>query len=242
MRYRTGAVMLAAARRWFALQPRCLLAAGSSAGGGGKRGRGTVAVSEDRNSRPLAAARPGDPRRAGSGFLLGKGAAAGGVRGAGSSAPGRDSPPGSGGAREPGEGLAAAGRAGGGPGRAGAGGGAVGRPARCSRAHGDTPNRAVGPRALGLPPGGRPGLRAAPHHLPGRARRRPGGAGGAGAGATREGFGAAAGLGEAGAGRWYKDRAGDTAVAGVSFLFLSPFYYPLVLISMEKFVVAHAAL
>lgn len=74
--------MLAAARRWFALQPRCLLAAGSSAGGGGKRGRGTVAVSEDRNSRPLAAARPGDPRRAGSGFLLGKGAAAGGVRGA----------------------------------------------------------------------------------------------------------------------------------------------------------------
>jgi len=55
------------------------------------------------------------------------------------------------------------------------GAGAAGRATRCSRAHGNAPHRADGPRALGLPPGGRPGLRAAPHHLTGRSARGRGG-------------------------------------------------------------------
>lgn len=50
------------------------------------------------------------------------------------------------------------------------GAGAAGRATRCSRAHGNAPHRADGPRALGLPSGGRPGLRAAPHHLTGNSR------------------------------------------------------------------------
>lgn len=140
-------------------------------------------------------------------------------------APGRDSHPVPATARprSPGEGLAATGRAGGGPGRAGAGGGIAGSPAGCSRAHGDTPHRAVGPRALGFPPGGRPGLRAAPHHLPGRARRRLGGEGGGPVGVAA---GAAAGPGRLGlaGGWWYKGRVGDTVAVGGSFLFLSRFF------------------
>lgn len=133
-------------------------------------------------------------------------------RGAGAAAPGRGAPGG-------------AGRGRAGPVRSGAGGGAVGASREAQRAHGDAPHRALGPRALGLPPGGRPRLRAAPRHLPGRV--------GCGGRCWER-------PGSARAGRWHSGKAG----AGGGLVFFCPLFFSLfgVFLFTEKSMVAHSAL